>query len=85
VSDAHLGVLAFVTFGWKPLGQGDGTEPHRVRHSALGITWIVTEVLGGWQHPGGAAGVYGQADAIEWWQLEVSGPLPARPPSAASS
>jgi hypothetical protein len=45
----------------------------------LHITWRVTEVLDGWEHPGSPQEMLGQATVTRWWQLKVSGPLPGRP------
>jgi hypothetical protein len=78
VSGSGPGVPAFVKFGRVPLGQGDSTEPVRVRHAALPLAWHVTRVLDGWeQQP--QPPLPGKAAVISWWQLEVSGPLPGQP------
>jgi hypothetical protein len=79
VSELGLGTLAFVTFGHAPLAQGWAPEPEQVRHAARDLTWRVTAVLDGWEHPGHLQETRGQATVTNWWRLKVSGPLPGHP------
>jgi hypothetical protein len=79
VSEPNLGVPGWVTFNRASLIHSWGLKPELVEHSTLGITWLVTEILDSWQHPGQPRDLWGQATAIRWWRLKVSGPLPGRP------
>ena len=77
--DDDPGVPAFVTFGWKPPGQGDGLQPQRVRHASLPVAWHVTEILDSWEYPGHSGETSGQLMVKSWWLLKVYGPA-ADPP-----
>ena len=83
MSDRRLGVPARVTLDYAPPARE--LEPRRVEHLQFGITWDVTEILDRWAHPARAEETLGKAALIKWWLLNVSGPLPGAPPSAASS
>jgi hypothetical protein len=72
------GVPAFVTLGRKPLTKGPGLEPQRVRHAALGLQWIVEDVLSSWKHPDPAA-VHGRRVLAERFRVRAWGPLPGQP------
>jgi hypothetical protein len=83
VSEPSRGVIARVRFNHAR--DGRGPEPKGVEHLQLGLSWRVTEILDRWERPGSPEQMLGKPDLIKWWLLKVAGPLPGRPPSAASS